>query len=103
MSRQRPGGKLIAFGWYGGKFTHLDFILPHIPTDAEHYCDVFGGSAAVLLNRPPAPVETYNDLDSELVNFFATLRDEGGARQICEMLVRRLLRLVVPRSPRSGR
>ena len=77
MSRQRPGGKLIAFGWYGGKFTHLDFILPHIPTDAEHYCDVFGGSAAVLLNRPPAPVETYNDLDSELVNFFATLRDEG--------------------------
>lgn len=67
--------KMIAFGWYGGKFSHLDFILPNLPEDAYHFCDVFGGSAAVIINRPPAPVETYNDLDSELVNFFATLRD----------------------------
>ncbi len=69
--------KMIAFGWYGGKFSHLDFILPHLPEDAKHFCDVFGGSAAVLINRNPAPVETYNDLDSELVNFFETLRDEN--------------------------
>lgn len=68
--------KMIAFGWYGGKYVHLGFILPNLPTDAEHFCDVYGGSAAVLINRPPAPVETYNDLDSELVNFFAVLRDE---------------------------
>lgn len=69
--------RLIAFGWYGGKFSHLDFILPHLPGDATHFCDVFGGSAAVLINREPAEVETYNDLDSELVNFFAQLRDRG--------------------------
>ncbi len=66
--------KMIAFGWYGGKYVHLDFILPHLPVDAEHFCDVYGGSAAVMINRVPAPVETYNDLDSELVNFFAVLR-----------------------------
>lgn len=66
--------KKIAFGWYGGKFSHLDFLLPHLPNTARHFCDVFGGSAAVLINREPAQVETYNDLDSELVNFFATLR-----------------------------
>ena len=78
-SRHRSSGKIIAFGWYGGKFSHLDFILPHIPADAGHFCDVFGGSAAVLLNRCPAPVETYNDLDSELVNFFETLRNEGDS------------------------
>ena len=70
--------KLIAFGWYGGKFSHLDFILPHIPKDGDHFCDVYGGSAAVLLNMPPAPVETYNDLDTELVNFFETLRNQGA-------------------------
>jgi len=29
----------------------------------------------VLLNRPPALVETYNDLDGEVVNFFRVLRD----------------------------
>lgn len=68
--------KMIAFGWYGGKFVHLDFILPHLPADAEHFCDVYGGSAAVLINRIPAKVETYNDLDTELVNFFTVLRDQ---------------------------
>ena len=71
----RRRGKLLAFGWYGGKYSHLDFILPHIPRGARHFCDAFGGSAAVLMNLPPYPVETYNDIDSELVNFFRTLRD----------------------------
>lgn len=70
--------RMIAFGWYGGKFSHLDFILPYLPDDAKHFCDVFGGSAAVLINRKPAPVETYNDIDSELVNFFETLRNQGS-------------------------
>ena len=79
VAARRNGRKkrMIAFGWYGGKFSHLDFILPNIPTDAKHFCDVFGGSAAVLINRLPAPVETYNDIDSELANFFGTLRDSG--------------------------
>ena len=74
---KRRAGKLIAFGWYGGKYSHLDFLLPLIPQDATHFCDVFGGSAAVMLNVDPYPVETYNDLDSELVNFFETLRNQG--------------------------
>ncbi len=68
--------RLIAFGWYGGKFSHLDFLAPLLATDAEHFCDVFGGSASVLLNVGPYPVETYNDIDSELVNFFQTLRNQ---------------------------
>jgi len=67
--------KLIPFGWYGGKFSHLDWLLPLLPS-CHHYCEPFGGSAAVLLNRPPSPVETYNDLDGEVVNFFRVLRDE---------------------------
>lgn len=68
-------GKLIAFGWYGGKYSHLDWLLPLLP-EATHYCEPFGGSAAVLLNRQPSPVETYNDLDGEVVNFFRVLRDQ---------------------------
>ncbi len=67
--------KRIAFGWYGGKFSHLDWLLPLLP-DATHYCEPFGGSAAVLLNRLPASVETYNDLDGEVVNFFRVLREQ---------------------------
>lgn len=74
---KRRSRRLIAFGWYGGKFSHLDFLLPLMPRDATHFCDVFGGSAAVLLNTKPYMVETYNDLDSELVNFFEALRNQG--------------------------
>jgi len=69
--------KMIAFGYYGGKFSHLDFILPLLPTTYRHYCEPFGGSAAVLINRKPADVETYNDIDSEVANFFACLREDG--------------------------
>lgn len=68
-------GKLIAFGWYGGKFSHLSWLLPLLP-DCHHYCEPFAGSAAVLLNREPSPVETYNDVDGEVVNFFRVLREK---------------------------
>mgnify|MGYP001393669852 CR=1 FL=1 len=70
--------KIIAFGWYGGKYSHLDWLLPLLP-EAHHYCEPFAGSAAVLLNRPPSPVETYNDLDGEVVNFFRVLRGQKDA------------------------
>jgi len=65
----------LVFGWYGGKFSHLDWLLPLLP-HAHHYCEPFAGSGAVLLNRePPSPVETYNDIDGDVVNFFRMLRD----------------------------
>ncbi len=67
--------RLIPFGWYGGKFSHLAWLLPLLPR-CHHYCEPFAGSGAVLLNRSPSPVETYNDLDGEVVNFFRVLRDE---------------------------
>lgn len=71
----RSRSKLIAFGWYGGKFNHLNWLLPLLP-ECHHYCEPFAGSAAVLLNRQPSPVETYNDLDGEVVNFFRVLREQ---------------------------
>lgn len=76
LSLRKP--KLLAFGWYGGKFSHLDWLLPLLPP-CHHYCEPFGGSAAVLLNRPPSPVETYNDIDGEVVNFFRVLREQKDA------------------------
>jgi DNA adenine methylase len=72
---RKTGRKVIAFGWYGGKFSHLDWLLPLLP-DCHHYCEPFAGSGAVLLNRQPSPVETYNDADGEVVNFFRVLRDK---------------------------
>jgi len=67
--------KVIAFGWYGGKYSHLNWLLPLLPK-TKHFCEPFAGSAAVLLNREPSPIETYNDIDGEVVNFFRVLRDK---------------------------
>ena len=75
---RKPSGKLIAFGWYGGKFSHLNWLLPWLPK-CHHYCEPFAGSAAVLINREPSPVETYNDIDGEVANFFRVLRDNKQA------------------------
>jgi DNA adenine methylase len=72
---QLTSRRKIAFGWYGGKFSHLQWLLPLLPA-CHHYCEPFAGSAAVLLNRAPSPVETYNDLDGEVCNFFSVLRDQ---------------------------
>jgi len=77
------GRKQLAFGWYGGKYSHLDWLLPLLPA-CHHYCEPFAGSAAVLLNRSPAAVETYNDLDGEVVNFFRVLRDHKA--ELVEMI-----------------
>ena len=81
MGRKKPSPitdlkskKLIPFGWYGGKFSHLDWLLPLLPK-CHHYCEPFAGSGAILLNKTPSMVETYNDLDGEVVNFFNVLRD----------------------------
>src|SRR6266481_1015463 len=68
--------KLILFGYYGGKFSHLDWLLPLLPA-CHHYCEPFAGSAAVLINRAPSAIETYNDLDGEVANFFRVLREQG--------------------------
>jgi len=74
ITPKKSGKKKIAFGWYGGKSSHLSWLLPLLPA-TNHYCEPFGGSAAVLINREPSPVETYNDVDGEMVNFFRVLRD----------------------------
>lgn len=68
------GRRRIVFGWYGGKFSHLEWLLPLLPK-CHHYCEPFAGSGAVLLNRQPSPVETYNDIDGDVANFFRMLRD----------------------------
>jgi DNA adenine methylase len=62
----------------GGKSYMVRHILPLLP--AHHtFVETHGGSAAVLLNKPPSPVEVYNDIDGDLTNLFRVVRDHGEA------------------------
>lgn len=63
-----------ALRYYGGKWKLAPWIISHFP-EHKNYVEPCGGAASVLLQKPRSPLETYNDLDGNVVNFFRVLRD----------------------------
>lgn len=66
--------KRPALRYYGGKWRLAPWVISHFPPHTN-YVEPCGGAASVLLQKPPSPLETYNDLDFRLVNFFQVLRN----------------------------
>lgn len=66
---------LSAFPYPGGKTRFVDEIRSRLP-DHRTYVEPFGGSAAVLLNKPESYTEVFNDLNSDIVQFFRVLREQ---------------------------
>lgn len=62
--------------WFGGKYYLAPKIASFFP-DHQTYVEPFGGAASVLLNKNPAQVEIYNDLDGRVVRLFRVIRDHG--------------------------
>lgn len=60
--------------YFGGKWRLADWIISFFPQH-YHYIDVCGGAASILLQKPRSKMETYNDVDGNVVNFFRMLRD----------------------------
>lgn len=61
--------------YYGGKFRMMDWIISNFPKH-ECYLEPCFGAGSILFGKPRAKVETVNDLDRNVVNFFQLLRDE---------------------------
>jgi DNA adenine methylase len=73
--------------YYGGKYKIAPWVISHFPPHGI-YVEPFGGAAGVLLRKPHAKIEVYNDLDERVVGVFRVLRDEHKAerlRRLCEL------------------
>ena len=67
------------FPWFGGKRRVAEEVWERFG-DVANYVEPFAGSLAVLLARPHAPkVETVNDRDGYLVNFWRAVQAQPDA------------------------
>lgn len=64
----------VLISWFGGKTAFSRELIPLFPKH-DVFVDVFGGSGAVIINKPPSKLEVYNDIDGDLVNLFRVIRD----------------------------
>ena len=70
----------------GSKKRIAQWIIKHMP--AHHsYVEPYFGCGAVLFAKKPAAIETVNDLDGEVVNFFRTIRDPESREKLQEWLM----------------
>jgi DNA adenine methylase len=62
----------------GAKWRIADFILRHMPRH-HSYLEPFFGSGAVLFRKAPAPIETINDINGDVVNLFRVVQTKAAA------------------------
>jgi hypothetical protein len=62
------------FPWFGGKSTVASLVWERLGADVTNYVEPFAGSAAMLLARPQiGNVETINDADGFVANFWRSV------------------------------
>jgi DNA adenine methylase len=71
--------------WHGGKWMLADWIIKHFPAHLV-YTEAFGGAGSVLLKKPRAHGEVWNDLDEDLYVLMDVLRDEARAAELIRQL-----------------
>lgn len=81
----RAEGLKAPFPYFGGKRRVAPLVWSRFG-DVDTYNEPFAGSLAVLLGRPHPPrVETVNDIDCYLANFWRALQaDPDGVARYCD-------------------
>lgn len=80
MTRTQP-----PLTYFGGKTRLARQIAALLPA-CEHYVEVYAGSLAVLLAKPPTRLETASDIDGDLMCFWTVLREHPDAlARVCAL------------------
>lgn len=62
------------FAYMGNKSTIAQWCIDNFPPQFDRYVEIFGGTGAVLLEKPKSEVELYNDFNGHLPNMFECIR-----------------------------
>lgn len=71
--------------WHGGKWQLAEWVVGFFPQHRV-YVEPYGGAASVLLRKPRAHSEIYNDLDAGVVNLFRILRDPQDSADLGRLI-----------------
>lgn len=74
-----------AYSWMGGKFYESRVLIPLMPIH-HTYCEVFGGSFVLLINKPKSVREFGNDKFSCLVSFWNTLQNYHKTKKLIALM-----------------
>ena len=74
------------FGRAGGKSRIAGWIVRHLPKGYadKHYIEPFFGGGAVFFKKTPSKIETVNDIDSSLMNFWKVMSDPELYKELKE-------------------
>jgi DNA adenine methylase len=67
--------------YHGGKWRLAPWIITHFPAHRV-YVEPYGGAGSVLMRKPRAYAEVYNDAWGTVVNVFRVLRDPVQAAEL---------------------